>query len=72
MVTAQALRFVAALTPDLIATGHALYRVFSGDLKRARTVLQIVRDHGVRLEEAREVLDQELAALRADRAAEQP
>lgn len=64
--------FVAQLMPDLVRTAHALYRTFKGDPKPARRVLEIVRDHGARLDEKRLQFDQELAELRAERAREKP
>jgi hypothetical protein len=60
--------FIGQLMPDLIRTGRALYRLFDGDIARARTVLQIVRDHGARLDEARAEFDRKLAEARAERA----
>lgn len=60
--------FLGQLMPDLVRTGKALYKLFNGDLSRARTVLQIVRDHGARLDEARADFDRILAEARADRA----
>ena len=61
-------RFVASLAPDLIATAQTLFHTLKGDVKRARGVLQIVRDHGARLDAERLELDRELAEMRAERA----
>jgi hypothetical protein len=72
MGKAQALnlgRFLVAITPDLLAAGKALFEAFSGDVERARGVLQIVRDHGARLDKERLELDKELTEMRAERAA---
>ena len=62
-------RFIAAIMPDLVSTARALYKVFAGDIEKARGVLQIVRDHGARLDRERLELDRELAEMRAERAA---
>jgi predicted RecB family endonuclease len=62
-------RFIAAIMPDLVSTARALYRAFDGDVQRVRGVLQIVRDHGARLDKERLELDKELAEMRAERAA---
>lgn len=73
MGASQALKvgqFIASITPDLIATGQALFHALKGDVQRARGVLQIVRDHGARLDAERLELDRELAEMRAERARE--
>jgi predicted RecB family endonuclease len=60
--------FIRVLMPDLVAVARALYKVFDGDVDRARKVLEIVRDHGARLDRERLELDRELAEMRAERA----
>ena len=62
--------FVATLMPDLIAAARALYKACNGDVDKARGVLEIVKDHGGRLDAHRARLDAELAQLRAMRSRE--
>ena len=63
-------RFIGMLMPDLVQTARALYKACDGDIDRAKSVLEIVRDHGARLDRERLRLDEELAELRAERGRE--
>jgi hypothetical protein len=65
MVNPAALaRFTAALLPELISLGRALYEAFDGDVKLARVVIRRIRDHSLEVYAERRKTEAELERLR--------
>lgn len=52
--------FNARLLPSLLQLGTWLYDKLDGNLERAETEIALIRNHGLRLDEARARVDAEL------------
>jgi hypothetical protein len=57
-------RFLIALWPVAKELIRDLYRLHQGDIEKATTALQRIRDHGARLDEAERALDARIEAVR--------
>lgn len=58
-------KFAAAITPDLVRLGRALFDQFDGDIGASRAALRTIPDHWQGVEEGRARRDRELAELKA-------